>query len=217
MNYSDCNLCCLVEPASVFSVHRTSALGPPSVSSTNRLFICALLLKKHLLSDIRMCSCTVRGAGGKRRVMLHHMWCKTSCGPVPSWACPTHFPSWSHQAQSSPCVSQECWERVFKFDSEWTLIPVAQTQTATSLHARLGQCWSQAIQGLHNFWFCWLTHIPKELRGQIDSGLSITKYYFPMHFWNHPTSQFKPGEVRGIWRLQKKFWTAKNERKISWI
>lgn len=157
--------------------------------------------------------CTVRGTGETRGVRLHCTWCKASCGSVPSQACPTRFPSWSHQAQSSPCVSQECWGRVFRFDSEWTLPPIAQAQTATSLHAGLGQCCSQAIQGLHNFWLCWLTHIPKQLRGQIDSGLSITKYYFSMHLWSHPTSKFQPREVRDVWRLQKKLWTAENERK----
>lgn len=64
------------------------------------------------------------------RVLLPQPCCRASCGPAPSWAGPTRLPSWSHQAQSSPSVSQECWERVFRFDSEWTLPPLQRHQQA---------------------------------------------------------------------------------------
>lgn len=150
--------------------------------------------------------------GEERGLLSHHTWCKVSCGSAPSWACPTASQA-EHQAQSSPWASQECWERAFKFDSEWTLPPIAQAQAATSLSAALGQSCSQAMQGLHNSWPCWPTHIPKELRGHIGSGLSITKYYFPMHLWSHPSSKFQPREARDIWRLQKEFLTAKKKKR----
>lgn len=51
-------------------------------------------------------------------------------------------------------------------------------------------------EGLHNFWLNWLTHISKELRGLIDSGVCITKYYFPRHLRSHSTSILQPKEER---------------------
>lgn len=68
MNYSGCNFCCLVEPASGFFFW--AFFSVPSVSSSfNRLFVCALFMKKELLSDIRM-----SGDGwGERAPLTPHM------------------------------------------------------------------------------------------------------------------------------------------------
>lgn len=42
----------------------------------------------------------------------------------------------------------------------------------------------------------------------MDSGLSITRNYLPVHL-EVGTSKFQLREARDVWRLRKKFWTAK--------
>lgn len=129
-----------------------------------------------------------------------------------SQACPTCSPSHAEAVmhRHHPRVPLERWKWVFK---TWFRVDTSPHCGDRNGHTGLGQCCSQHVPllclGLHNFRLCWLTHILKELRGLFDSGLSITKYYFPMHLWSYPIFKFQPRKVRDVWRLWKKFWTAK--------
>jgi len=65
---------------------------------------------------------------------------------------------------------------------DWTL-HFAEAEVATSLDAGLGVVvgYELLCQHIAQCWLFWPTRIPKELAGFTDSGLPITKYYFPMH------------------------------------
>lgn len=168
--------------------------------------MCALLVKKGFYQTS---GCTVRV---RRGLMLHHNGAKSLEGQfLPGLVPPSSQAEATRHSHSYMCPRSA--EKEFL-----NLIQSGHFPHCTGTSSHLPACWAWAVQGLHNFWPCWPTHIPKELRGHIGSGLSITKYYFPMHLWNHPSSKFQPGEVTEMFEgFRGNFGQQKKWEEISWI